>query len=604
MNKSDMKTFFYILLFSLLLMPAAFAGYTTPGSGIKWTLDDLVTNSNGSVTFVSGEYFLNDTVKVNATDTLTILSNATMKFAASGLLVVRGTLIVNPPSAVLFTAQNTTAGYFGMRIDTSSTTLLRKLTFEYAVSLKISDCSPTIDSCVIQYNNNSTSTTFGNGAIAVFRASPVITNTRFLNNNRAAIQGGANIANAPKIISCYFFNNDITNQNVPQINLGQSGVDTVIIKNNYLLRGSTNSGGIGFLPIGDLKAVIEGNVIKNNRYGITISGGSNINARIAYNEIDSNNTQNNPLLGGSGIAIGGGSATSQQNTVITGNLIRWNLWGVTIQNRAKPNLGNVVNSDTSDDGKNQFIGNTNASTPFIDLYNNTVDTIYAQNNYWGTTIADSVEPRIYHFVDLNTLGPVIFTPSILPVELVSFTAAAGKNSITLNWSTSTELNNSGFIIERKHSNNSWENIGFISGSSTTTEMKSYSFTDSKPLPGKAQYRLKQIDFDGSFVYSKTIEADLSMPANFELYQNYPNPFNPSTIISYSLPVEGMVRISIYNALGELVKDIPGIMQSSGYYQYSFNASDLGSGVYFYKVQFNSVKENLSFSSVKKMLLVR
>lgn len=597
-----MKNFLLIFVLSLLLIPVAFAGYNTPGTGVKWTLDDLVTNSNGSVTFVSGEYNLNDTVKVSATDTLTILSDATMKFAFGGLLVVRGTLIVNPPSAVLFTAQSTTAGYLGMRIDTSSTTLLRKLTFQYAVSLKISDCNPTLDSCIIQYNNN-VSTTFGNGAISLFRANPVITNCSFMYNNRAAIQGGANIANAPKIISCYFFGNDVTNYNAPQINLGQSGVDTTIIKDNQLLRGSTNSGGIGFLPIGNLQTVITGNVIKNNRYGITISGGSNIAARIAYNQIDSNNTQNNPLLGGSGIALGG-SNTSSQNTVITGNLIRWNLWGITIQNRAKPNVGNVVNSDTSDDGKNSFIENTNGSTPRIDLYNNTVDTIYAQNNFWGTTIADSVEPRIFHKFDADTLGPVIFTPSILPVELVTFTAMPGKNSITLNWSTATELNNSGFAVERKSSNNSWENIGFVSGSSNSTEMKFYTYTDSKPLPGKVQYRLKQIDFDGSFVYSGVIETEVNTPAEFELYQNYPNPFNPSTIISYSLPVDGMVRISIYNAIGELVKDISGLMQSPGHNQYSFNASELGSGVYFYKVQFNSLKENLSFTSVKKMLLMR
>lgn len=598
-----MKKILYFLFLTFLFVPASFGIYNTPGTGVKWNLNDLVTNSGGAVTINGIEFNVNDTVKISALDTLYITSNAIVRFAANTFLSIRGTLIVNPPLAVLFTAINTTNGYLGMRIDTSSATVLRKLIFEYAVSLKISDCNPTIDSCIIQYNNNSASTTFGNGAISLFRANPLITYCKFLNNQRAAIQGGSNINNAPKIFNCLFSGNNTTNQNVPQINLGQTGTDTVRIIHNDILRASTNSGGLGFLPIGTVYAQITGNVIKNNRYGMTFNGGSNINAIVSYNVIDSNNTQNNPNLGGSGIAFTGGSATSQQNTIVTGNLIRWNLWGITIQNRSRPNLGNIINSDTSDNGKNLIYGNTNSTTPFIDLYNNSVDTIYAQNNFWGTIIPDSVEARIFHFPDNNALGPVYYTPFILPVELVSFTALPLKNEILLNWKTATEVNNYGFSVER-YSNSKWSSIGFVAGHINSLEPIVYSFKDANPLAGKTQYRLKQMDLDGSFKHSDIVEADLSVPSEFSLDQNYPNPFNPSTSITYSLPVEGIAKLSVYNVIGELVKQFVPIAQTAGRYQVSFDGSGLGSGIYFYSIEVNSAKESHTFTSTKKMVLLK
>ncbi|MDP4116439.1 MAG: T9SS type A sorting domain-containing protein [Bacteroidota bacterium] len=594
-----MKKIIQLFLFTLLLISATYAdNYTTPGTGVKWSLSDLVANSGGDVTFSGGIYFVNDTIKISYPDTLYITSDATVKFALNTFLIARGTLIINPPTGVKFTAQDITTGFYGVRVDTSSTTLLRKLTLEYGVSLRISDCSITIDSCIFQYLNNNASTSFGSGAITLFRSNSTITNCQFLNNNRGGITGGANISNAPKIIGCLFQGNDVTNYNTPQINMGSSGTDTIKILNNKILRASTNCGGIGFLPIGDLHAVITGNVIKNNRYGITISGGSNINALISYNQIDSNNIQNSPTLGGSGIAIGGGSATSQQNTIITGNLIRWNLWGVTIQNRAKPNLGNIANADTSDNGKNIFVNNTNATTYGIDLYNNTVDTIYAQNNFWNTTSLDSIEARIFHFVDNSALGPVIFTFPIVPVELSSFTASVNNNSVILNWSTATEKNNSGFEIERKAEGANWQKLGFVAGNGTTTEKRNYSFADASISNGSYSYRLKQIDFDGSVNYSSETAVDFSKNFNYSLSQNYPNPFNPSTQIKFSVAAPGMVTLKVYNILGKEVASLINEHKEAGNYTYNFNAQNLSSGVYFYTVKTGN------FVQTKKMTLLR
>jgi hypothetical protein len=110
---------------------------------------------------------------------------------------------------------------------------------------------------------------------------------------------------------------------------------------------------------------------------------------------------------------------------------------------------------------------------------------------------------------------------VVPVELTSFTAVHNNNQIILNWSTATEINNHGFEVERKTGDGIYLRIGFVTGHATTTEIQNYSFVDSKIASGIYTYRLKQIDFDGSFKYSS--EVDLTITTEFALEQNYPNP---------------------------------------------------------------------------------
>lgn len=192
--------------------------------------------------------------------------------------------------------------------------------------------------------------------------------------------------------------------------------------------------------------------------------------------------------------------------------------------------------------------------------------------------------------------------SIIPVELTSFVASVSDNDVILNWTTATELNNKGFEIERTQKTNStnlnWTTVGFVNGNGTTTELKDYSFTDKKLNPASYLYRLKQIDFDGTFVYSQEIEVDLTNPIDFQLSQNYPNPFNPSTIIKYQLPTNSFVSIKVFDVLGSEIKTLVNEFKNAGYYEVEFNATNIPSGFYLYKMQ----AEN--FTSVKKMILVR
>ncbi|MES2776916.1 MAG: right-handed parallel beta-helix repeat-containing protein [Bacteroidota bacterium] len=518
----------YLTILCVVTTVLSFARYTTPGTGVKWTLDDLVANSAGKFTY--GDFYqANDTIFINLLDTLTVTNDATVKFAASTYFDVNGVIIVNPPTGVTFTALNTVSGYLGMRLDSTSNSLLKKLTFEYAVALRIADCSPLIDSCIFRYNNNSVSTSFGSSAIFLTRSNATISNSQFLDNGRAAIAGGFNIANAPKIINNLFRGNDTQNINTPQINMSATGNDTMRIINNRLLRASTNCGGIGFLSSATTNVVITGNLVINNRYGITFNGGANINALVSYNVLDSNNTDGNPLTGGSGIAFSGGTASSHQNVIVTGNLFRWNLWGVTVGptstgGGAKPNLGNITNADTTDDGKNQFVGNNNANTPRIDLYNNNVDSIYAQNNSWGSDNADTAEARIFHKNDNAALGIVIYSPLLtpLPVTLLSFNAIAEKNNVLLEWKTATENNSSHFEIESSSDGRNFYLVGRINAAGTSILQRSYQFRDVNALQSGAlvYYRLKQVDKDGAAIYSKVV-AVKSGAANLKFVKLYP-----------------------------------------------------------------------------------
>jgi hypothetical protein len=405
----------YLLIFLAVLNTTIYSDYNTPGNYKSWTLDSLVTYSAGSVTFSGGAYLFNSTISISETDTLKIKTNATVKLASSIIFNIYGTIIINPPDSVKLTSNDTTNKFTEMRLDSlSDASVLKKMIFEYSYNgIRLFDTNPLIDSCIIRYNcGGNTSTTAP--AINLFRANPVISNCRIFRNYKVAIGGGSNIANAPQIINNIIYENNIANGNVSQINLGQSGTGTTLIKGNTIRGLYTNAGGIATLPIGTLNIIIENNIIKNNRYGIAIQNATTT-AIIRGNIIDSNNIQGNPMLGGSGINFLG---TSTLTAIVTRNFIRWNLWGVTIQNTAKPNLGNLNNSDTSDNGFNYIYGNFHNDT-IPDLYNNTPDSIWAENNFWGTGNPALIEQHIFHKPDNPALGFVDYLPIYIPVSVNS-----------------------------------------------------------------------------------------------------------------------------------------------------------------------------------------
>ncbi|MBK7499522.1 MAG: T9SS type A sorting domain-containing protein [Ignavibacteriales bacterium] len=212
------------------------------------------------------------------------------------------------------------------------------------------------------------------------------------------------------------------------------------------------------------------------------------------------------------------------------------------------------------------------------------------------TTNDPVNPFIVVPIRMTVTNEV-------PVELLSFNAEMVDGNVVLNWSTATETNNSGFSVERAVRSqqspiSNWENTGFVSGKGTTTEKTFYSYSDKNEKPGTYLYRLKQIDFDGTFSYSSEVEIEVTGPKDFALYQNYPNPFNPSTTIKFALPVKTNLSLSVYNTLGEKVAEIFNGELEEGYHEMMFNASGLSSGIYFYKI------ESENYSATKKLMLLK
>ena len=199
---------------------------------------------------------------------------------------------------------------------------------------------------------------------------------------------------------------------------------------------------------------------------------------------------------------------------------------------------------------------------------------------------------------------VYVTPDIpLPVELASFTSSVNNRTVFLNWSTSSENNNSGFDIERSVLNNNemyeWVKAGSVRGYGNSNTTRNYFYEDKGLTSGKYKYRLKQIDFNGNYkYYDLSDEAVIGVPEKFYLSQNYPNPFNPVTKIDFEIPAGGNVSIKIYDNKGSEVKTLIDDFRNAGYYSVLFSGDELSSGVYYYKL------ETDKFKDTKKMFLVK
>ena len=260
-----------------------------------------------------------------------------------------------------------------------------------------------------------------------------------------------------------------------------------------------------------------------------------------------------------------------------------------------------------------------------------------QDNSWNENIfyvlrknGLPIDPNVYHvigsvnvnitqFVDSNVFTDSTYTYGIraynqfgysdtsnfatitvlpVPVELTSFTGIANNGTVELNWTTASETNNQMFEIQRQSSGSEFTTIGFVSGHGTTTETQQYNYVDRTVSTGIYSYRLKQIDFDGTYEYSDAVEVDVQAPLEFALDQNYPNPFNPITNIRFQIAKQGLVSIKVYDLLGKEVAILVNEEKEAGNYEVEFEASFLSSGMYIYKLTTND------FSSSRKMLLMK
>jgi len=262
----------------------------------------------------------------------------------------------------------------------------------------------------------------------------------------------------------------------------------------------------------------------------------------------------------------------------------------------------VIYVDPVNGGYSMIIKKVSDGTTLLSYSNNNLMTIRPTNSFirpkWGIyrSLLSSSDLRDEA---VRFAGFYISEHDVLPVELTSFTAVVSGSTVSLNWQTATELNNHGFEIQRKLESSEWTTIGFREGRGTTTEQTTYAFQDNISEIGaiKFFYRLKQIDFNGTVEYSDEVTV-LNQPKDYELYQNYPNPFNPSTTILYAIPMTGLVKLTIYNALGESMKVLVNEMKEAGYYSINWYADNVNSGAYFLRIEANN------FVSTIKMLFIK
>ena len=190
--------------------------------------------------------------------------------------------------------------------------------------------------------------------------------------------------------------------------------------------------------------------------------------------------------------------------------------------------------------------------------------------------------------------------STVPVELTSLTAKSTQQGVEIMWSTASEINNAGFEVERSNANsNNWLKVGFVAGTGTSTTSQNYVFIDENLVTGKYLYRIKQIDFDGSFKYYGNAEIEFITVTEFYLSEAYPNPFNPSTKINFTVAENSITTLKIYNSLGQLVNTIfNGLAESGKNYSIIFSGDNLTSGIYF------AVLESSTQILTKKLILLK
>jgi len=193
--------------------------------------------------------------------------------------------------------------------------------------------------------------------------------------------------------------------------------------------------------------------------------------------------------------------------------------------------------------------------------------------------------------------------SSLPVELTSFTAVNHSGGVLLNWSTESEIENLGFIIQRKSAvganhdlPSEWLDIASyitndaLEGHGSTTARHDYQYSDTKVQPGvTCTYRLGDVDFSGNVTWHQTVEITVEaesakIPTEFGLQNAYPNPFNPAVTLRYGLTKDAQTILQVYNMRGQLVETLVNMHQLAGTYDINWQPVNLSAGVYIVRLQ--------------------
>jgi hypothetical protein len=232
---------------------------------------------------------------------------------------------------------------------------------------------------------------------------------------------------------------------------------------------------------------------------------------------------------------------------------------------------------------------------------------FRNSNYWVDVIFNGgTKVTLSSITDAN--GCVQAAPNIqtlfiasapciaTPVTFRDFSLQVKSNNVELFWSTASESNNRGFEIERSTTGNNWTRIGFVPGVGNSQILQKYTYTDKGLSNGRYFYRLKQVDLDGRFSYSRVLSAAVDGKYSFSLEQNFPNPASGNTVIPYSVPVRAKVLISLFDVQGRVIKVLVNESKEPGYYTHGLSTSGLARGIYYYRMQSDE------FSATRKLVI--
>ena len=399
------KITFFIFCFLCIL--SSKAQFSTPNTGVNWTLQDLFTANNSPLTSNGTSYTLTEDLIISENDSFSLNSADSLYIDQDVLIQIEGNFTSNPSSGeMVITAKDSLTPYEGLRFENTSVVSINNTVIKNGGGLRVLTPSFSLTNSYLAYNVSGTAT---GAVVSLSYGSPIIENNTFIKNDLPAVASGANQQVAATIKGNYINGNGQSNQNRPQINMGPTGVDTLKIVQNIII-GDPTLGQVGGIAVanltgGEIRSIIDDNTITDNRYGITVVGGNTF-AYITNNVIEDNNTQGLPNLGGSGISLN--SSSNTQEIIATNNEIRGNLWGITVIGESSINLGD----NNQNPGGNIFDNNGNGGTTYA-LYNNTPYTISALHNCWVegqvNTLTDA-ENVIFHQSDDSSLGKVLFDP--------------------------------------------------------------------------------------------------------------------------------------------------------------------------------------------------
>ncbi|MCL2435176.1 MAG: choice-of-anchor J domain-containing protein [Lentimicrobiaceae bacterium] len=553
--------------------------YITPNTGRKYTFDDLVTFSAGTVIKEGTTYIMRDDVTISALDSLVVTEDITVKILSDKTLTINSSCwIVNPPTQATFTNTATDSYYATIRIEEGAYVRLKKATFTYGSGLRVIDSDFEMDDCTL---NNHNFSSIASGVISTTRGKVVVKNSTFKNNVRSAFNSAANIGCTFEIVDCHLENNVTENTNRPQINLGpcREGEITKIIGCTIIgNRALTMVGGISTSSLLGVStnSLIENNYLKDNRYGITLTG-MNINSKIIGNTLIDNNVEVNPMNGGSGINVT--ASAGNVHAVITENIISGHHWGITLVGNVPTltlgptaNIGNISvpeNDPEYNIGKNIFSNNGNDGELY-DLYNNNPHDVMAQHNNWG--VPEQTEELIRTVIrdkfNNDSYGTVTFMPPYIieeeeicnPATNLTIRWADTACKAYLEWTAAVDMPEAKYNIYRN-------------GILIATNVEGTVYYDEVEVAfGMHAWTVRTVCIDGEA--EGATKSVMCMHQNIQEFLNdvsiHPNPTSGTVTIN----AETFAKVEVYNVYGQLIETTTNNI---------VNLESYHAGTYFFKI---------------------